>query len=80
MFNNMFNNTFMHKSTLLMAKESITRPPIITPIVRPIIMELLIITRPPIITTMGIFITLIMMVHTVERITGTHTGGMLTFN
>jgi hypothetical protein len=30
------------------------------------------------IITMGIFITLITMVHTEERITGTPTGGMLT--
>jgi hypothetical protein len=63
-----------------------TRALIIMPI-RPLITmgplittELRLITRIPTIITMGIFITLITMVHTEERITGIHTGGMPPFS
>jgi hypothetical protein len=70
----------MLKSTWLAIRVFITQPLITTLTLLLITTEPHIIMQIPTIITMGIFITLTTMVHTEERITGIHTGGMLTFN
>jgi hypothetical protein len=85
-YNNMFKSTFTSRTIHLLMENITTRALIIMLILLLITMgplittELRLITLIPIIITMGIFITLTMMAHTEEHITGTPTGGTLTFN